>query len=289
MLPRTLVTLASLALLLLCASCGLAGGSGGGAGAGPSDGGVAGEPCKGLFGRPNDKTGLGLDQCKPACACDGRVFAPPTYDDAFFKSLLDDWGLATPYADLAADPYQGPAPQPEPPETVCAVLPQGDAGKKPMPYTLVTYPSEDAARAAGAKVTHFGGCGVCSPFADLVVYLKNSDLTAPVRDCGLQTVGSSDPEADVACLMKLGFDRPCAQIWAYNTAHTASACGATCFANLDAPYNQPDGGLNPCLQCDEDKSGPVFKAVAGRTRRNSGLANAICRPCSEVRPLVHAY
>lgn len=64
---------------------------------------------------------------------------------------------------------------------------------------------------------------------------------------------------------------------------------AICLANLDQPYNLEDGTLNPCIQCDEDESGPVFKAVAGRTRRNSGLPNAICRPCSEVRPLVHAY
>ncbi|MEO5728235.1 MAG: hypothetical protein ABI134_11950, partial [Byssovorax sp.] len=207
MLSRSLTTLASLALLL-CASCGHAGASGGLTDAGPSDSGDAGEPCTGFFGRPNDKTGLGVDQCKPECACDDRVFAPPAYDDAFFQSLLDDWALATPYPELAADPYTGPAPQPEPPETVCAVLPQDDASKKPMPYTLITYPSEGAARAVGAKVTHFGGCGVCSPLADLVVYLKNNDLTAPVRDCGLQSLG--DTEADVACLMKLGFDRPCA-------------------------------------------------------------------------------
>jgi hypothetical protein len=43
------------------------------------------------------------------------------------------------------------------------------------------------------------------------------------------------------------------------------------------------------LQCDEDRSGAVFKAIAGRTRRNSGLPSAICRPCSTVTPLVHVY
>ena len=65
--------------------------------------------------------------------------------------------------------------------------------------------------------------------------------------------------------------------------------GHPCVAALTKPYNEPDGALNACLQCDEDKSGPVFKAVAGRTRRNTGLANALCRPCSEVRPLLHRY
>ena len=58
---------------------------------------------------------------------------------------------------------------------------------------------------------------------------------------------------------------------------------------LDSPYHLPDGRLNPCLVCDEEKSGPVFKAVAGRTRRNSGLPNAMCRPCAEANPVVHAY
>jgi len=76
------------------------------------------------------------------------------------------------------------------------------------------------------------------------VCMKENDLTAPVRSCGIL---NGTFQTNVACLQALGFDLPCAQ------------------------------------------SGPVFKAVAGRTRRNSGLPNALCRPCSEVRPLVHAY
>jgi hypothetical protein len=115
--------------------------------------------------------------------------------------------------------------------------------------------------------------------------MGQNDLTAPVRACGLAGQG----DAVVTCLQKLGFDLPCAQIWADNVANTRTACLEVCLANLSAPYNLSDGSLNPCLACDEEKSGPVFQAIAGRTRRNSGLANAICRPCSEVRPLVHAY
>jgi hypothetical protein len=60
-----------------------------------------------------------------------------------------------------------------------------------------------------------------------------------------------------------------------------------CIALLDDPYHEPDGALNACLQCDEDESGPVFKAVAGRTRRNSGLATALCRPCETVWRVEH--
>ena len=66
-------------------------------------------------------------------------------------------------------------------------------------------------------------------------------------------------------------------------------CLQVCLDLLDAPYHEDDGSLNECLQCDEDLSGPVFKAVAGRTRRNTGLASALCRPCDEVRQVVHRY
>jgi hypothetical protein len=244
---------------------------------------AAGEPCAALFGTPNDQTGLGADRCRPECAC-GEAFTPPRYDDAFVRSLIADWQLETPYPSIDADPYAAPAPVDDAPGTVCAVLP-GEA-RSPRPYALVTYPSEDAARAAGASVTHFGHCGVCSTLPNLAVYIRENDLTAPVRSCGVSGGGH---DANVACLEKLGFDRPCAQIWAYNTAHTRDACLAICIANIKTPYNLEDGGINPCLQCDEDMSGAVFKSVAGRTRRNSGLPNAICRPCSEVRPLVHRY
>ena len=36
--------------------------------------------------------------------------------------------------------------------------------------------------------------------------------------------------------------------------------------------------LNAALQCDECRSGPLFKKIAGRTRCNSGLPSAIPRP-----------
>jgi hypothetical protein len=62
-----------------------------------------------------------------------------------------------------------------------------------------------------------------------------------------------------------------------------------CFSHLDAHFNAPDGTLNPCLACDEEKSGSVFKAVAGRTRRRSGIPTAICRSCLGVFPAEHRY
>ncbi|HEY2511851.1 MAG TPA: hypothetical protein VGI39_13375 [Polyangiaceae bacterium] len=259
-----------------------------------ADAGSSAAACTILFGRPNAQTGLGSDQCRPECSCGDSVFAPPTYDDAFVQSLIDDWTPSAPYAPLTSDPYASPAPPDDPPGTVCAVLPGSDPSAKPRPYTLMTYPSEDAANAAGAKVTHFGRCGVCSTLANLAVYMRENDLTAPARACGVATSSSVDAgpdggDPDVICLEQLGFDLPCAQAWAYDTANTRRVCLGTCLSTLNDPYNEPDGALNPCIQCDEDQSGPIFKLVAGRTRRNSGLPNAICRPCSEVQPLVHDY
>lgn len=240
--------------------------------------------CKALFGRPNAKTGLTDDQCKPQCDCGGPVWAQPDYDAATIQSFDEGWVHAEPYGELTSDPYAGPTPMVDPTGTVCAVLPRAAAGS-PRPYDLVTYPSEAVARMAGAFPTHFGRCGLCSTLHNLTVYMKENDLAGPVRSCGLKGAEAENR----ACLEKLGFDKPCAQIWYFNTVHTREVCLDVCIAELTSTYHRPDGSLNPCIQCDEDKSGPVFKAVAGRTRRNSGLANALCRPCSEVQPLVHDY
>jgi len=242
--------------------------------------------CSGLFGQPNEKTGLTTACCQPSISCNGTNWTAPPYDAAFIASLVSDWTLETPYPPLTTDPYALPAPPDDPFETVCGVLPTG-ATATPRTYRLVTYGTEKAARDAGASPTHFGHCGVCSTLENLAVYMRENALTAPVRACGISSGG--DFTANVACLRKLGFDLPCSQIWAYNTAHTRSVCYDVCIAALCAPYHLPDGRLNDCILCDEQKSGAVFKGVAGRTRRNSGLPNALCRPCSEVRPLVHAY
>jgi hypothetical protein len=246
------------------------------------------DPCAVLFGNPNDKTGLGPDRCQPRCTCGDAGYEPPVYSASFIQSLVTDWSFAATNPEIPSDPYaDAAAPPVDPDGTVCAVIPQGDPATRPRPYLLATFASESDARAAGGSPTHFGRCGVCSTLANLAVYMRENDLTAPVRDCGVNA--GKDAGADVDCLMQLGFDRPCAEIWAYDTAHTRDACIGVCFANASKPYNQDDGTLNPCIECDEVESGPVFKFVAGRTRRSSGLPNAICRPCSEVRPLVHSY
>lgn len=47
--------------------------------------------------------------------------------------------------------------------------------------------------------------------------------------------------------------------------------------------------LNPCLQCDECKSGPMFQKVSGRQRRNSGIKSGIPRPGVMLAEVDHHY
>jgi hypothetical protein len=239
--------------------------------------------CVGLFGRPNEATGLDDTQCSPVCTCGKQTWSPPEYTPTMITGLKS-WVLTHPFDPVEVDPYESPPP-PAASDAVCGVLPEPGSARV---YSLVTYASSADAHGAGAIVTHTGACGTCSTLADLSVYIEHQDLTEPVRRCGLDNT-LAGKEAHIACLEELGFTLPCAQSWYFNTLHTRKACGALCVVLLGAPYNREDGSLNACLQCDEDKSGAVFKAVAGRTRRNSGLANAMCRPCSEVSRVEHLY
>jgi hypothetical protein len=237
-----------------------------------------------LFGRPGAQTGLDDARCGPTCSCGGKTWTAKAYTAADADALLA-WQLATPLAELTSDPYEQPAPAPPPPDEVCAVVTDAPGARV---YRLESFPSEADARATGAQPTHFGACGLCSTLADLAVYMRYPDLTAPVRQCGMDHI-NGPPEAHIACLQQLGFTLPCAQIWYYNTRHTLFSCARPCFALAGEPYHTDDAGLNECLACDEVESGAWFKAVAGRTRRNTGIASAMCRPCREVRPLEHDY
>ena len=211
-----------------------------------------------LFGRPNDQTGLTAAQCQPSCGCGSAIYIAPDYSDAFIDALETNWTLLAAYPPLTVDPYASPAPPTDLPDSVCGVLPLAATDAGPRPYALVTYPSETAAYAAGASPTNFGHCGLCSTLANLAVYMRVNDLTAPVRACGLNTSTEAD---NIACLQAIGFDLPCAQIYYYNTANTRSVCLSECLAALGEPYNLPDGGLNACLQCDEDRAA-LFSRVS---------------------------
>ncbi len=236
--------------------------------------------CEGFYGRPSETTGLDAETCVAAVPGATTTWTPPDWS-ADELAALAGWTLVDPPAVPTADPYGAPAPARDP-DAVCAATLDTAAAR----YTLATHPTAADARAAGAVVTHGGACGLCSSFADLAVYAGIGDLTEPVRACSLAGL-SGGLEVTEACLQDLGFTPPCARIWAWNARHTQESCLDSCLALLDAPYHEADGQLNACLQCDEDESGPVFKAVAGRTRRNSGLATALCRPCDTVWRIDH--
>ncbi|NQV05905.1 hypothetical protein HQ535_05095 [bacterium] len=238
--------------------------------------------CTALFGAPTETTGLDSDVCRPELVCrDSEPFIPPTYEPAQIeahrsRTLLDPPGL------LPASPYDDVTLVPVDTSGACAVLPGDGEGS----YRLATFANPTAAEAAGGTITHTRACGQCSSLQDLSVYLSTPDLGGPVRECALLGLGG-DPQATLSCITDLGFTEPCAQIWAFNSAHTKDVCLVHCLANLDQPHQLPDGTLNPCIACDEAKSGPVFKAIAGRTRRNSGIPSGICRPGDQVSPILH--
>ena len=187
---------------------------------------------------------------------------------------------------LKGDPYatwQAKEPPATPAGAVCGIRFEQDR----IHYRLVTFADTTAARAAGFAITHVGACGTCSTLQDLAVYLEKPDLTAPVRKCGIKW----DASARLKCLEDLGFSAACAQTWAYNAENTRRQCLVVCmwsWLDGEAPTRK-DGRLNACLQCDEDRSGPVFKAIAGRTRRNSGIHSSIPRPHDEIAPVFHDY
>jgi len=282
--------------------------------------------CETLFGIPAEKTGLPDGQCMPKVRCDcaenceGDEWSAPQY---FAPDLaaLREWTLAElpesvsvepgehfrPKSLMGNDPYAKPSqcetdddcddgeacdpPVCRPTSKFCAILPLQDGIGQ---YVLVNYDSELDATDAGALVTHRGPCGLCSPLQNLAVYIERRDLTEPVRQCGIagfvQGIASFVPtDLRRACISELGFDGPCTEIWGYNTVHTGKACGTECGLEFTSSHNRNDGEINSCLACDETKSGAIFKAVAGRTRRASGLPSAICRPGSAVYPVEHFY
>ena len=155
-------------------------------------------------------------------------------------------------------------------------------------FHLKDFSSKEAAEAAGYTVTHQGPCGACSSTQDLAVYLS-MNLTQPVRSCGFKGVVSMNWAYE--CIKDLGFTDECTEIWVYNTANTRSDCFWVCMVSWfeNEPFNKPDGSLNDCLQCDEDKSGPVFKYFSGRTRRDSGITSSIYRPPSTIYNMTHCY
>lgn len=235
-----------------------------------------------FFGRPVAQSGLASGACGPVCACDGGSFSPAEWTAERLERVRA-WRLLDEPPDVSVDPYTLPVPEAD--GGLCAAVVVDAAART---YRLRTFADEAAARDAGAKPTHADACGACSTLQDLAVYAQEPDLGRKVKDCGVRTL--TEPfEKNVACLAALGFSPACARVWAFNTRATRTKCWGECWTRLDAPYHLADGGLNECLGCDERLSGPTFKAAAGRTRRNTGLPSAICRPCDEVRRIDHDW
>ena len=231
-----------------------------------------------LFGIPVSNTGLDNSMCTSICECEGIDSKSFSQEEL---NLMRSYTNSDSIPEILDDPYDDPVPQKQ--ESVCAVVIEDRNSKT---YHLETFPNKETAKNAGAILTHIDACGACSGLQDLSVYAENLDLGADVRNCALTNL-TKPIDSVIACLQTLGFTKPCAQIWAYNTKNTQRECFEVCISNNT--YNNEDGTLSECLQCDEDKSGPVFKAVAGRTRRNTGIANAICRFCEEVEVIEHNY
>lgn len=245
----------------------------------------ANQACATLFCSPEEQLKTG-GQCAPSCMCGGYAFAEPSYDEHDIHALRS-WRLVNPAEPLPGDPFGDTSLEPEQTQAYCAAIPV-DTGPQVRSYRLQTFLSERAALGAGGQITHRGSCGACSSFQDLSVYIEQKDLNRAGRICGLRgTLGSKGQSIG---FRKLGFTDACAQIWSFNVDNTRSECMGSCMATIPTKHKLPDGSLNPCLACDEENSGPVFKAVAGRTRRRSGLSSAIARPCLDARgePAVYA-
>lgn len=238
--------------------------------------------CNGLYGAPNENTGLSTDVCFARIEGD-ETWEPRVWDAAALAELRS-WTPENPPPVLEEDPYLAtPDLQPDE-EAACAVMVTGEQA-----YRLETFESVSAAERAGGIVTHGIGCGSCSSLEDLAAYAETPDQTGPVRQCTIDNFGGTVEELDACIQDAVGFTPACARIWAYNAINDSRECQDICITELYSPYNEEDGSINPCLQCDEDNSGPVFKTVAGRTRRSSGLAAAICRPCDSIWRVDHIY
>lgn len=155
-------------------------------------------------------------------------------------------------------------------------------------YWVMDFDSREEAEENGFIVTHQGPCGACSNLQDLTVYLREG-LLVPVRKCGFK--GAFSTKWALSCLKDLGFSDSCSQIWLYNTINTRQQCFWICMWSwiIGESNTKPDGNLNKCLQCDEDRSGPVFQFYSGRTRRNSGIHSEIERPGEQIYPMTHCY
>lgn len=218
------------------------------------------------------------------------TWVPPLYNSTVYlafrnKTLLNP----SPSLPSSIDWYNIPNFNTTWPPTVCAVWYPDE--KDRSKYFLRNFSTAAEATAAGAFVTHEHPCGYCSTTQDLSIYMQYLDLTDIGRECAL--LGIVSVELALQCYEKAGFTRDCSIIWMRDSENTKKECFDVCMkAWIEKwPNNIPANStnLNACLECDEVKSGPIFKRVAGRTRRDSGLRSAINRPQDQMAEIYHYY
>lgn len=247
---------------------------------------------------------LGLTQDSTArcgdCFCipdDGQSCPYEDMPETDFQNLvprLNQFVHVNPFT-LGCNPYEDDSSSctTEPPlETGGAcIIDLSTSTTCPGDYSLTTYSGTlEQAQEENLLVTHSGPCGTCSSLQDLSVYMGvGTRLRDESTTCGF--ISRSNPDGGVQCFQDLGFSESCARTWMFNAIQTSRFCLFECFL-FDLLAQSPNGpspecALAPCLQCDEDNSGPIFKKFAGRTRRSSGLLSNIARPCQDNVLLKH--
>lgn len=226
--------------------------------------------------------------CAAVCAMVAQAWTPPVYNETVWTAFAAKT-LLNPLPPLEDNPYNDASFNTTWVDSVCAVLYPNDDNR--TAYYLKTFSTPAEAELAGAFVTHLHPCGYCSTTKDLSIYMQYPDLTTPVRDCALDSFINETWALE--CLVNIGFTYECSKIWLYDALNTRKDCFDVCItAWIDGtPNNIPKNSTNlsPCIACDENMSGPVFKVVAGRTRRDSGIASAINRPPQDIYEVTHYY
>ena len=149
-------------------------------------------------------------------------------------------------------------------------------------YTLQDYPSEEQATADGARITHSGPCGQCSSLQNLAIYIQHPDLTDPVRECGIKGMLEGD-QANIQCLMDIGFDLPCAEIWLQHAAHPGGLFGGMHVLVGGTPPH--DGWKPQCLH--PMRRGQIrarLQGCRGKNPKELRTAVGLCRPCDSRLP-----
>lgn len=143
-----------------------------------------------------------------------------------------------------------------------------------------TFASAMTAHSDGQKVAHCGSCGQCSTIPDMETMGRTKDtLTRDSTLCALRMLWGGR-KAVASCMEhKVGFTPSCNDCWVDNIRCTFQSCKFTClrYKIFGESNNNEHGGLNRCLQCDEQMCGPEFLSCSGANRRRMGVVSDIGR------------